>query len=183
MSRDFPDWINPWAAAQGQRRFAGTVPLKRMRRLAELTESDAGEAAFEARFFLDEERRPGIDLQVAAELELMCQASLAPFGSVVERRSRLGVIEEESEMKLLAPDVDPVMADSGRLALATLVEDELILALPPAPRNPDIDAVRYSTGRPPDDPADEDTQQEERRHGKPNPFAALKGKVGTSRES
>ncbi len=100
MSRDFPDWINPWAAAQGRRRFAGTVPLRRMRRLAELTESDAGEAAFEARFFLDEDRRPGIELEVAAELELMCQASLAPFTTTVQRRSRLGVIEEESEMAL-----------------------------------------------------------------------------------
>ena len=178
MSRDFPDWINPWAAAQGRRRFAGTVPLKRMRRLAEMTESDEGEAAFEARFFLDEERRAGIELEVAADLELMCQASLAPFTETVQRRSRLGVIEEESEMALLPPDVDPVLTDNGRLALATLVEDELILALPPAPRNPDIGAVSYSTGDTPEAPGGKDPRQS----GKPNPFAALKGKVGKTQD-
>ena len=178
MSRDFPDWINPLAAAQGRRQFAGTVPLRRMKRLAELTESDAGEAAFEARFFLDEDRRPGIDLEVVAELELMCQASLAPFTATVQRRSRLGVIEQESEMALLPPDVDPVLSDSGRLALATLVEDELILALPPAPRNPEVDAVRYSTGASPEEPAGDDP----RRSGKPNPFAVLKGKVGKTHD-
>lgn len=178
MSRDFPDWINPWAAAQGRRRFAGTIPLKRMRRLAEMTESDAGEAAFEARFFLDEDRRAAIDLEVAAELELMCQASLAPFTDTVRRRSRLGVIEEESEMALLPPDVDPVLTDNGRLALATLVEDELILALPPAPRNPEIDAVHYSTGDAPEAPKGDGPP----RSDKPNPFAALKGKVGKSQD-
>ncbi len=178
MSRDFPDWINPWAAAQGRRRFAGTVPLRRMQRLAELTESDAGEAAFEARFFLDEDRRPGIELEVAAELELMCQASLAPFTTTVQRRSRLGVIEEESEMALLPPDVDPVLTDNGRMALATLVEDELILALPPAPRNPDIDAVHYSTGN----DSEELTGETPQREGKPNPFAALKGKGGKTHD-
>ena len=178
MSRDFPDWINPWAAAQGRRRFAGTVPLSRMKRLAELTESDAGEAAFEARFFLDEDRRPGIELEVSADLALMCQASLAPFVSTVQRRSRLGVIEQESEMALLPPDVDPVLTDNGRLALATLVEDELILALPPAPRNPAVEAVHYSTGASLEEPA----KDEPIREGKPNPFSALKGKVGKSHD-
>jgi uncharacterized protein len=178
MSRDFPDWINPLAAAQGRRQFAGTVPLRRLRRLAELTEHDAGEAAFEARFFLDEDRRPGIELNVAAELELMCQASLAPFRTTVRRHSRLGVIEDESEMALLPPDVDPVLTDNGRMALATLVEDELILALPPAPRNPDIDVVHFSTGNE-TEALEGDAPQ---RAGKPNPFAALKGKVGKTND-
>lgn len=173
MSRDFPDWINPWIAAQGRRQFVGTVPLSRMRRLAELTESDAGEADFDVRFFVDEERRPGIELKVAAELELMCQASLKPFIATVDRKSRLGVIDEENEMALLPADVDPVLTDHGRLALATLVEDELILALPPAPRNPDIDAVRYSTGEVPEEVEEEGPLQ----GGKPNPFAVLKGKL------
>ena len=48
MSRDFPDFIDPWKAAEGQRVFFGTVPLKRMQRLSPLLVSAEGEADFEA---------------------------------------------------------------------------------------------------------------------------------------
>ncbi len=168
MSREFPDWINPWTAAQGRRRYGGTVPLKRMKRLGRMIESDEGVASFEARFHLDEDRRPVIDLAVNAELTLMCQASLEPYVETVSRRSTIGVVENEAEIELLPGHYDPVLADHGRLAPVTLVEDELILALPQVPRNPDIDAVSYSTG---DDAAE---AQPER----PNPCAGLREKLG-----
>ncbi len=168
MSREFPDWINPWTAAQGRRRFAGTVPLVRMKRLAHLVESTDGAAAFEASLSLDEDKRPVIDLQVAAELVLMCQASLRPYVAPVSRRSTLGVIESEAEVDLLPDNYDPVQADNGRLAIAGLVEDELILALPQVPRNPAIDVVNYSTGD------DEGVKEAER----PSPFAGLRDKLG-----
>lgn len=170
MSREFPDWINPWTAAQGHRRFAGTVPLARMKRLGRSLESTDGEACFEAEFDLDEDKRPVIELSAAADVSLMCQASLEPYVAPLERSSTLAVIESEGELELLAEHYDPVVVDAGRLALAQLVEDELILALPQVPRNPEVDAVSYSTGQ-----TDEDELPERR-----NPFAALQGKIGGS---
>lgn len=183
MSRDFPDWINPWAAAQGRRRFGGTVPLARMKRLARLVESTDGEAAFEARFALDEDRRPVIDLDVSAELTLMCQASLEPYRAPLARRSLLGVIESEAETERLPSNVDPVLADPesksrGRLALATLVEDELILALPQVPRNPAVGAVRYSTTGASDEAGQASSGTDDEEGGRKNPFAELKGRFG-----
>jgi uncharacterized protein len=175
MSRDFPDWINPWTAAQGRRTFAGTVPLKRMKRLGRLIEDVDGEAAFEATFGIDEDRRPVIGLEVSAALSLMCQASLEPYVAHVERQSTLGVIESEAEMERLAPDVDPVLADEGRLALAELVEDELILALPQVPRNPAIEPVTYRSGGAEQELAAAEEEDEKRE----NPFAVLKGKISS----
>ncbi len=174
MSRDFPDWINPWAAAQGRRTFSGTVPLKRMKRLARLLEDNDGEVAFEATFRLDEDRRPVIDLAVSGSLQVLCQASLAPYTAPVERRSALGVIESEAEMSLLTPDVDPVLAEEGRLAIAELVEDELILALPQVPRNPAIEPVTYRSGGAEQESGTVEPGDEQ----KENPFAVLKGKIG-----
>lgn len=197
MSRDFPDWINPWTAAQGKRRFAGTVPLSRMKRLAPSLERDEGAvSAFEAWFDLDEERRPVIELAVAADLNLLCQASLEPYTERIERRSTLGVVESDGEIERLPPHYDPVFADHGRIALATLVEDELILGLPQVPRNPALEDVRFSTGSDAgasasgedaagggaarDDAAgaSRDAVRDGDRRGRPNPFAVLKGKVG-----
>ena len=53
MSRDFPDFIDPWKAAEGHRVFHGTMPLKKMRRLSLLLASAEGEAGFEACFYFD----------------------------------------------------------------------------------------------------------------------------------
>lgn len=182
MSRDFPDWINPWTAAQGRRRFSGTVPVTRMRRLVPLLVTDAGEAAFEAGFELDEDRRPVIRLRVKAVLRLLCQASLEPYDQAVERDSALAVIESESEISMLAPDNDPVQADHGRIALAALVEDELLLGLPQVPRNPDVIAIRYEAGEATEqvgDVSEKDTPPAEERE---NPFAVLQGKLGSKPE-
>lgn len=178
MSRDFPDWINPWTAAQGRRQFSGTVPVARMKRLATLLETVDGEAAFEARFALDEDRRPVIRLQVQAVLRLLCQASLEPYDQPVERNSTLAVVESEGEIPSLAPDNDPVQADNGRIALAALVEDELLLGLPQVPRNPDVTVVTYDTGE--TDGQDEATPGSDASAGdeRPNPFAVLQGKLG-----
>lgn len=207
MSRDFPDWINPWTAAQGKRRFAGTVPLGRMKRLVpSLEQVEGAEAAFEAWLALDEERRPVIDLSVSADLTLLCQASLEPYTEHIERRSTLGVVESDGEIELLPPHYDPVFAEKGRIALAILVEDELILGLPQVPRNPALDAVRFSTapgrgantageaatasgetrGRAEEteggggrvEPADDAPGNDDT--GRPNPFAVLKDKLGQS---
>lgn len=177
MSRDFPDWINPWTAAQGRRQFAGTMPIKRMQRLVPLLEHDGGEVAFTARFGLNEDRRPVIDLTVDARLPLMCQASLEPYEQPVARSTSLAVVESEGEFALLAADLDPVQADNGRIALASLVEDELLLGLPQVPRNPETVAVRYSTGEDEAEGAG-DTAASPGGERKPNPFAVLKGKVG-----
>lgn len=169
MARDFPDWLNPRAAAEGRRTFQGTIPLQRFKRLAALLEegSELGknEVAFKARFALDEERRAIIDLDVDAEVALMCQASLEPYCQRLQRKSRLGVIDDEAELKLLPGDYDPVLTEHGRLAIQSLVEDELLLAMPQVPRNPELDSVTFSTAG---------IEDEEPEASKPSPFAQLR---------
>jgi len=132
MSREFPDWINPWSAAEARREFSGTVALRRLDRLAPLLQLDAeaagaGSAGDEARFelscSLDQDRRPRLDLRVVASLPLQCQASLELYREAVDRRASLGVIESEAEEEMLPPHLEPVLAPEGRLALITLVED------------------------------------------------------------
>lgn len=172
MSREFPDWINPWQAAQGRREFRGTMPLSRMPRLVAVLESREGEAEFRLVAGIDLDRRPQLDLWVRAGLTLMCQASLAPYVETVERRTSLTVIAEEAETALLPEDADPVIVDEGRVAIATLVEDELLLGLPAVPRNPDVAEVAYSSGGEPVT----DTASETRK-----PFAALGDLVGKQR--
>jgi len=167
MSREYPDWISPERAAEGKRVFGGTVPLSRMKRLAPLLVTADGDATFVAAFRRDLDKRVIVDLQVEAALPLICQASLDVYNEQVKRRSELVVIEHDQEQDDLPDSYEPVKSENGRLAVASLVEEELLLGLPQVPRKPGLEKVEYSTGG--------ETLKSEalQKKGKKNPFAAL----------
>jgi uncharacterized protein len=169
MSREYPDWISPARAAEGKRVFSGTVPLARMKRLAPLLAEVKGEAEFTARFSTDLEKRVVIDLHVSAALPLVCQASLEVYDEQVRRKTVLAVVESESEQSELPDHYEPAKADNGRLALVSLVEDELLLGLPQIPRKPGLDWIEYAAGEPAPEGAEEPGEERD------NPFAVLQG--------
>lgn len=169
MSRDFPDWISPERAAEGKRVFSGTVPLSRMKRLLPLLANAEGNASFVAAFRRDLDKRVVIDLQVDAALPLICQASLEGYEEQLQRRCELAVIEDDSEQDGAPDSYDFVKTENGRLALAALVEDELLLGLPHVPRKPGLERVEYSTGG---ISSESEVSQDK---GKKNPFAVLQG--------
>jgi len=167
MSREYPDWISPNRAAEGKRTFSGTIPLSRMKRLAALLVEAKGEASFTAAFRTDLDQRIVIDLQVEAALPLICQASLDVYDEQVIRRSELAVIEDDTEQFELPENYEPVQTENGRLAIASLVEDELLLGLPQIPRKPDMQIVDFSTSG---ERFESESLPEE---SKKNPFSAL----------
>jgi uncharacterized protein len=169
MSREYPDWISPGRAAEGKRIFSGTIPLSRMKRLAPLLIDAQGDASFTAAFRSDMEKRVIIDLQVEAALPLICQASLEVYDEQVKRCSELAVVDDVNEQAELPESYEPVQTENGRLAIASLVEDELLLGLPQIPRKPGMQKIEYSTGGQP-------FKTESPQAGvKKNPFAALQG--------
>ena len=146
MSREFPDIVDPWKVAEGRKSFRGTMPLVRMKRLeallAPLAEQEAGPekdrtAAFRTDFFFDRQGLLSIDIRVKADLPLLCQRSLEPYIEAVDRRSRLVVIEDVAEQENLPEDYEPFLVEERRLALVDLVEEELLLAVPQVPVNPE----------------------------------------------
>lgn len=145
MSREFPDFIDPWRAAEGGRRIAGTIPLARLKRLGPLLASSEGEARFEMQFGFDEQRRVTVSVHVSSPLSLTCQRSLEPYVELISQNSVLQVIGSEAEQALLSGEEEYILAEEGRLAVADIIEDELLLAIPQVPRNPEIDRVWKST--------------------------------------
>jgi uncharacterized protein len=162
MSREFPDIVDPWKAADGKRIFHGSLPLRWMTRLAALLAAEAGaaesdrtpvvwaDAQFEARFAHDRQGFVTIDVSVYADLPLTCQRSLEPYIERVERRSKLAVIENVDDEDTVPPHYDAVLVEEKRLELVRLVEEELLLAVPQVPRKPGSDAVRVSTDKGPE---------------------------------
>ena len=145
MSREFPDFVDPWRAADGSRHIGGSIPLARMRRLRPLLASDRGDAHFSLQFGYDAQRRATVEVEVRAPLELLCQRSLEPYIEQVAQFSVLQVIGAVAEQALLSGEEEFVLVEDGRVAVLELVEDELLLAVPQVPRNPALDPVSVST--------------------------------------
>ncbi len=167
MSLEYPDWLDPRKAAEGRRRYEGTMPVAKMQRLAPLLADAAGEARFSADFEFDQQARVTIQIEVQAELVLQCQLSLEPYTESIQRSSTLGVIGDIAEEAELPESYEPVLVQHGRLALLDLVEDELILALPQVPRNHRLDAAQFLVG------ASEDLLAAARKEPVRQPFAGL----------
>ena len=111
---------------------------------------------------MDQERRPGIEIRVSAELPLLCQRSLQQYLESISRHSVVSVVTTLAEQDLLSGEAESVLVEDGRIALKQLIEDELLLAVPLVPRNPELDAVDLSTG-----------DYEFKEDGKPQAFAEL----------
>ncbi len=171
MSREFPDYVDPWRAADGRRNIGGTLPLTRFSRLRPLLASDEGEARFSLHFGHDAQRRPTVRVKVSAPLTLLCQRSLEPYIAQVDQESLLQIIGAPSEQALLSDEEEFVLVDEGRMAVAELVEDELLLAVPQVPRNPDLEPVQHSTaGKETTAAAEADDRNQEARQ---RPFESL----------
>jgi len=115
----------------------GILPLKEFPRLRDLLASDAGEVAYEIEGTRDERGRPGLRLKVRGALQLRCQRCLEPMAYEVEADSFLVLAATQAEIDAEAGQVEgPDRVLGGRdMRVAELVEDELILALPYAPRH------------------------------------------------
>jgi uncharacterized protein len=150
-----------------RRSFQGSLPIAAMPRLCEVLADDAGLATYELDFGRDDYGTAYVDVRVQAPLWLVCQRTLEPFVMPVAVDSRLGLIRSEREESALPAGFEPLLiAEDDKLNPIDVIEDELLLALPLVPVNPDSELPEEVT-RPPA----EDVPAEERPD---NPFAVLR---------
>ena len=145
-----------------KRLFDGRLPLSGMPRLRPVLADAEGDCRFEVEFGVDAMGMRYVEVRAEAELPLLCQRTLERFLHPVRIDQRLGLITDESQEAALPEGVEPLLLDaSGELNPAGLVEDELILAVPVVPIDPDSAEIEAKW---PDEAEEEE---------KPNPFAAL----------
>ncbi len=136
-------------------------------RLGEVVASPEGAVTYELDFGRDELNVAYVAVRASASLTVICQRSLEPFVLPVAVDTRLGLIVEEREEASLPPGYEPLLLEEdGRLDPIAAIEDELLLALPLVPVNPDHELPDDVTG-----PDEGDTPSPEE---KENPFAALR---------
>ena len=141
----------------------GALQLSSFPRLRDLLASDAGQAAYAVEGVRDARGRPSLEITVQATLQVRCQRCLEPMPLEVKTESLLVLAATQAEIDADAdsPDAPDRVVAGKEMPLADLVEDELILALPYAPRH---ESCRTADGT--------------RVETKASPFAGLKDLLG-----
>lgn len=124
------------ALADEGRRFELQIPLRQLARVAPLLADPDGSVRGSVQL-LREQGRVMADVALQAELQLRCQRCLGPVRTSLESGSRVAMVESETEAATLPPELETALAPEGRVRLADLIEEELLLALPAAPRHAD----------------------------------------------
>ena len=112
-----------------------SVPVEKLERIAEYLASRAGMVTGSVSLFR-EEGRIVAEVGLATTLSLRCQRCLKTMLLPIDSRSRVALVGSEEEATRIPPELETALAPDGRLRLADLVEEELLLALPAAPRHP-----------------------------------------------
>jgi uncharacterized protein len=130
--------------------LAGVVDAADLPRVADRLATDAGAARIEWRLVggVDGQRRPVLTLTLTGSVPLVCQRCLQPFAAMVDQSTELLLARSEAELARLDADEIEVVLAAERLDPLALVEDELLLSLPFAPRHADgeCDAASAAVG-------------------------------------
>ena len=142
--------------ARAEQELRGSLPVTRFARLQDGLFDAMGSVEFVVRGGRDGERRPILVLEVSGSLHLQCQRCLGLLDYPLRLSNVLRLVAQGENVGAEADDpeaVDCIEANSD-LDVAALIEDEILLSLPIAPRHAEegcrsvLSTVQREAGRP-----------------------------------
>lgn len=131
MLKELPTWIDPTRLAKTYSHLNGRVAFAQMERLRDSLCDVQGNAQIDWFFALDDKQRPTIVGGLQAQLSMLCQRCLQPMSWAIDKQVALVILTHElNENEELPADYEAITLVKTPLLLKTLIEDELILALP-----------------------------------------------------
>lgn len=138
-----------------------------LQRFRPLLADDAGEIRAELKFCRDEENRYLVQVSVEADVAVSCQRCLEPMSLHLASDNTLAVVLTDEQAGQLPRHLDPLLLEEQSGNLWDVVEDELILAMPPfSYHDTEVCKKRIADFS---DPLPEEGDAED----KPNPFNVL----------
>lgn len=155
-----PILIDPLKFAREGRSLSGNTPVAELDERIRGDLADAsGEVSYQLDGFIDELQRPALRIRLTAALNVVCQRCLdgMPFSLDTDSVLTLFVSQDKLEEACELDDtLDAILAEP-ELDATALIEDEIIMGLPHAPKHDECGRDTLSLAK-----AD-----------KPNPFAVL----------
>ncbi|HET9701743.1 MAG TPA: YceD family protein [Burkholderiales bacterium] len=119
--------------------LSGTLEPGSLERLRDSLASDEGAVEYTIQGVQNPRGRPMLRLTVTGTLQLRCQRCLGPLPYSVNVTSELLLLRDESEFADLGDELDDTadgIVAQPKMDVAAMVEEEIILGLPYAPRHP-----------------------------------------------
>lgn len=131
-----PAVIDSFEFARNGEKLSGTLPVAHFSRLQDLVADNGGDLSYEIVGGHDARQRPQLMLRVRGVLELQCQRCLGPLRHVVDFENTVLVMPEGATPDdAQEPDGPDYIEAQREMDVASLVEDEVLLQLPFAPRH------------------------------------------------
>ena len=131
-----PAVIDSLEFARSGQALHGSLPVPGLKRLRECLAEALGEVGFMVKGGHDPRQRPTLSLDISGTLRLQCQRCLGALDYPLRLSNTLRLV---SAGETAAGDLDEEDAEwieaSAALNVAALVEDEILLSLPYAPRH------------------------------------------------
>jgi len=152
--------------AKAGARLQGEWPVAEFPRLRDALRSETGTLRYELQGVPETQGRPALRLKVEGSLQLLCQRCLGAleFPLRISVLLRLAASQAEVDAEPVEAEGPESIAAGKAMPVRALVEDEVLLAIPIAPRH------EACTGG-----------AAEAAGTKPTPFAALRGMIGGTR--
>lgn len=156
-----PDMVEPLGLAEAGRSFHGRIPVRGLARLTPMLSSASGELDVILKFDIDERRIAVVTGSIDGKLNLICQRCLDPMDFPLDLKLRLGIVHTENQLDELPDGYEPLQITGEPISVSDLIEDEVLLAIPPVPTHADTQHCEtgYRNQTPPD--------------SRQNPFAVL----------
>ncbi len=130
QDQHLPTQIAPFKLARHEQALSGVLSVGGMERLATLLSDSDGLVDVSLQFGKDLQGVNFVRGHLSAEVNMICQRCMKPMAVQVEADVSLGIVASEERAAQLPEGFEALIVEEEPIALARIVEDELILALP-----------------------------------------------------
>lgn len=144
-----PPVIDPARFARDQSRLSGMLSVAKLPRLADVLFDQDGKVNYELEGFTTENGDPALHLSVGGDLAVRCQRCLERLPLHIAVTRDLVLVSEMREIDPTDGEDDDIDTIPGVAALDVLdlVEQEVVLSLPIAPRHPEATCEAQLAGQ------------------------------------
>ena len=167
LTEPLPNTLDVRKAAARGVSVSGAIKPVDLQRFRELLVSETGSIQAELALSKDVENRSLVHVAVTADVEVTCQRCLLPMAVHLTSENTLAAVWTDEQANHLPRHLDALMTTEEACNLWELVEDELILGLPPFNYHDTEECKKILADFSPPPPS-EGTESE-----KPNPFNVL----------
>lgn len=136
MHQQLPKEIDPLRLAKNGLKLTGQLPIADMPRLLQSLHNDGDLVKVNISFDVDEINTPFMRGHFISTVSMICERCMKAMSVCLNVNCLLAIVTNEHEVDGLADQYEPwLLKNSGNVVLASVIEDELILALPLVPRH------------------------------------------------